>query len=126
MSNIPTPHIGCDDPSKIANTVLMPGDPLRARYIAENFLTDVTCFNEVRGMLGFTGFYGEKRISVMGSGMGMPSAMIYYNELFDFYDVGAIIRHGRSHPKRGAAEGYHHRFRRLHHQRDQPHPLHGL
>lgn len=94
MSNIPTPHIGCDDPSKIANTVLMPGDPLRARYIAENFLTGVTCFNEVRGMLGFTGFYGEKRVSVMGSGMGMPSAMIYYNELFDFYDVGAIIRVG--------------------------------
>ena len=70
----------------------MPGDPLRAKFIADNFLEDVTQFTETRGMLGFTGYYKGKRVSVMGSGMGIPSAMIYYNELFDFYDVDCIIR----------------------------------
>ncbi len=62
---------------EIAETVLMPGDPLRAKWIADTFLKDAFCYNEVRGMLGFTGFYGDKRISVQGSGMGIPSAMIY-------------------------------------------------
>ena len=94
MANIPTPHISCDDPARIAPTVLMPGDPLRAKFIAENYLKDPVCFNETRGMLGFTGTYEGKRVSVMGSGMGMPSAMIYYNELFDFYGVSCIIRVG--------------------------------
>ncbi len=94
MAQIPTPHIGCDDPALIAPTVLMPGDPLRAKFIAENYLKDPVCFNETRGMLGFTGTYAGKRVSVMGSGMGMPSAMIYYNELFDFFGVSCIIRVG--------------------------------
>lgn len=91
---IPTPHIGATSKDEIANTVLMPGDPKRAKFIAETFLTDVKCFTEVRGMLGFTGYYKGKRVSVMGSGMGIPSAMIYYNELFKFYDVKTIIRVG--------------------------------
>lgn len=91
---IPTPHIGATSKDQIANTVLMPGDPKRAKFIADTFLTDVECFTEVRGMLGFTGYYNGKRVSVMGSGMGIPSAMIYYNELFDFYDVQTIIRVG--------------------------------
>lgn len=91
---IPTPHIGATSKDQIANTVLMPGDPKRAKFIADNFLTDVECFNDVRGMLGFTGYYKGKRVSVMGSGMGIPSAMIYYYELFNFYDVQTIIRVG--------------------------------
>lgn len=77
-----------------AKTVLMPGDPLRAKYIAENFLTDVKCVNEVRGMLGFTGKYEGKEVSVMGHGMGIPSIGIYTYELFNFYDVDNIIRVG--------------------------------
>lgn len=91
---IPTPHIGATSKDEIANTVLMPGDPLRAKFIAETFLEDVTQFNNVRGMLGFTGFYKGKRVSVMGSGMGIPSALIYYHELFNFYGVETIIRIG--------------------------------
>lgn len=91
---IPTAHIGAKSKDEVANTVLMPGDPLRAKFIAETFLEDVTLFNEVRGMLGYTGYYKGKRVSVMGSGMGMPSAMIYYHELFNFYDVKTIIRIG--------------------------------
>lgn len=78
----------------IAEVVLMPGDPLRAKYIAENFLDNPVCFNEVRGMLGFTGLYKGKKISVMGSGMGMPSIGIYSYELYKFYDVKKIIRIG--------------------------------
>jgi purine-nucleoside phosphorylase len=78
----------------IAETVLMPGDPLRAKWIAESYLTDVTCYNRVRGMLGFTGNYRGKRISVQGSGMGVASAMIYYHELFKEYEVQHIIRVG--------------------------------
>lgn len=91
---IPTPHISAKSADEIAKTVLMPGDPLRAKFIAENFLEDVTQFNNTRGMLGFTGYYKEKKVSVMGSGMGIPSAMIYYNELFAGYDVDTIIRIG--------------------------------
>ena len=82
MSNIPTPHISCEDPSLIAPTVLMPGDPLRAKYIADNFLTDVICFTSTRNILGFTGYYNGKRISVMCSGMGMPSIGIYSYEIY--------------------------------------------
>ncbi len=94
MSNIPTPHIGCDNPSLIAKTVLMPGDPLRAKFIAETFLEDVTTFNTVRNILGYTGLYKGKKISVMASGMGMPSIGIYSYELFKFYDVETIVRIG--------------------------------
>lgn len=78
----------------IAKTVLMPGDPLRAKYIAETYLTEVKCFNSVRNMLGFTGKYNGKEISVMGSGMGMPSISIYSYELYQFYNVESIIRIG--------------------------------
>lgn len=94
MEKIPTPHIECTDPNQIASTVLMPGDPLRAKFLAENYLEQVDQFNAVRGMLGFTGTYQGKRVSVMGSGMGIPSALIYYHELFAFYDVEVIIRIG--------------------------------
>lgn len=88
-----TPH---NDAKKgdIAKTVLMPGDPLRAKFIAENYMEDVTCFNTVRNMLGFTGTYKGKKLSVMGSGMGMPSMGIYSYELFSMYDVDNIIRIG--------------------------------
>jgi len=79
---------------EIASTVLMPGDPLRAKFIANTFLEDVICFNEVRGMLGFTGYYGKKQISVMGSGMGIPTLSIYVNELVKEYGVQSIIRVG--------------------------------
>ena len=78
----------------IAKTVLMPGDPLRAKYIAETYLTEVKCFNSIRNMLGFTGKYNGKEISVMGSGMGMPSIGIYSYELYQFYNVESIIRIG--------------------------------
>ena len=94
MSNIPTPHIACTDPSLIAKTVLMPGDPLRAKYIADTYLTDVICFNTTRNMFGFTGYYNGKKITVMGSGMGQPSIGIYSYELFKFYDVETIVRIG--------------------------------
>ena len=77
-----------------AKTVLMPGDPLRAKYIAENFLTEARLVNEVRGMLAYTGSYNGKLVSVMASGMGMPSMGIYSYELFRFYDVENIIRIG--------------------------------
>ena len=72
----------------------MPGDPLRAKFIADTYLTDVKCFNTVRNMLGFTGKYNGKEVSVMGGGMGMPSVGIYTYELFNFYDVENIIRIG--------------------------------
>ena len=78
----------------IAKTVLMPGDPLRAKYIAETYLENPVCFNTVRNMLGYTGTYHGKKISVMGSGMGMPSIGIYSYELFHTYDVDNIIRIG--------------------------------
>ena len=88
-----TPHNSAEK-GDIAKTVLMPGDPLRAKFIAETFMTDIKCFNEVRGMLGFTGKYDGKEISVMGHGMGIPSIGIYTYELFNFYDVDNIIRVG--------------------------------
>ena len=88
-----TPHNGADK-GDIARTVLMPGDPLRAKYIADTDLEDVKCFNTVRNMFGYTGTYKGKRISVMGGGMGMPSIGIYSYELYHFYDVDAIIRIG--------------------------------
>ncbi len=88
-----TPHNGADK-GDIARTVLMPGDPLRAKYIADTYLEDVKCFNTVRNMFGYTGTYKGKRISVMGGGMGMPSIGIYSYELYHFYDVDAIIRIG--------------------------------
>ncbi len=93
MSFLPTPHISAKK-DEISNTVLMPGDPLRAKFIAENYLSDLHCFNCVRNMLGFTGIYKGQKISVMGSGMGMPSIGIYSYELFNFYDVESIIRVG--------------------------------
>jgi len=86
-------HIGAKE-GDIAETVLMPGDPLRAKYIAENFLTDPICYNEVRGMYGYTGLYKGKRVSVQGSGMGIPSISIYVNELINSYKVKNIIRVG--------------------------------
>lgn len=92
--NIPTPHIQVVELGIIAETVLMPGDPLRAKFIAETFLEDVVEFNQVRGMLGYTGTYKGKKISVMGSGMGMPSIGIYSYELYAFYGVKRIIRIG--------------------------------
>ena len=79
---------------EIADTVLMPGDPLRAKWIAETFLEDAFCYNKIRGMLGYTGTYKGQRISVQGSGMGMPSAMIYFHELIQDYGVKNIIRMG--------------------------------
>jgi purine-nucleoside phosphorylase len=91
---IPTPHIELKDKSLIAKTVLMPGDPLRAKYIADHFLKNVVQINNVRNMWGFTGYYGKKKVTVMGSGMGMPSIGIYSFELFKFYDVENIIRIG--------------------------------
>ena len=83
-SKIPTPHIGAKQ-GEIAETILLPGDPLRAKYIADHFLTEVSQFNSTRNMLGFTGNYKGKRVSVMGSGMGCPSIGIYSYELIHFY-----------------------------------------
>ena len=88
-----TPHNQAEK-GQIAKTVLMPGDPLRAKYIAENFLTEVQQFNEVRNMYGYTGKYQGREVSVMGSGMGMPSMGIYSYELYTKYDVERIIRIG--------------------------------
>jgi purine-nucleoside phosphorylase len=88
-----TPHIKAEK-NQIAKTVLMPGDPLRAKYIADTFLENVEQFNSVRNMYGFTGTYKGRRISVMGSGMGQPSIGIYSYELFKFFDVENIIRIG--------------------------------
>lgn len=88
-----TPHNQAEF-GQIAKTVLMPGDPLRAKYIAENFLDDPVEFNSVRNMLGYTGTYKGKRVSVMGSGMGIPSISLYAHELYSFYGVENIIRVG--------------------------------
>ena len=88
-----TPHNNAEL-GDIAKTVLMPGDPLRAKYIAETYLDNPVCFNTVRNMFGYTGTYKGKKVTVMGSGMGMPSIGIYSYELFKFYDVENIIRIG--------------------------------
>ncbi|MCD8012929.1 MAG: purine-nucleoside phosphorylase [Lachnospiraceae bacterium] len=93
MSQTPTPHIAAL-PGDFARTVLMPGDPLRAKHIAETFLEDAVLVNNVRGVNGYTGMYQGKKVSVMASGMGMPSIGIYSYELFHFYDVENIIRIG--------------------------------
>jgi len=91
--SVPTPHINAKV-GDFAKTVLMPGDPLRAKFIAETFLTDAVLVNNVRGIQGYTGTYNGKRVSVMASGMGMPSIGIYSYELFNFFDVDNIIRIG--------------------------------
>lgn len=88
-------HIGAKE-DQIAKTVLLPGDPLRAKFIADNFLENVVCYNEVRGMYGFTGTYKGKRVSVQGTGMGMPSISIYVNELITEYGAKNLIRIGTS------------------------------
>ena len=86
-------HIGAEQ-GQIAPTVLLPGDPLRAKYIAETMLEDVFCYNEVRGMLGYTGRYGDKSVSVQGTGMGIPTLSIYVHELVTEYHVKTLIRVG--------------------------------
>lgn len=96
-----TPHIEAQ-PGDIAETILLPGDPLRAKFIATHYLTDVLQFNRVRNMLGFTGYYQGKRVSVMGTGMGMPSMAIYSYELITNYGVKNLIRLGTA----GAMQGH--------------------
>jgi len=91
---IPTPHLEITNKDLLSKTVLMPGDPLRAKHIAETYLTDVVKINSVRNMLGYTGYYKGKKVTVMGSGMGMPSIGIYSYELYKFYGVENIIRVG--------------------------------
>lgn len=86
-------HINAKE-GEIAETVLLPGDPLRAKWIAETYLENATCYNEVRGMLGYTGTYNGKKISVQGTGMGMPSSMIYFTELIKDFGVKNLIRVG--------------------------------
>ena len=93
MSQTPTPHIGANY-GEIAETVIMAGDPLRAKFMAEKFLDNPVQFNNVRGMLGFTGTHNGRRVSVMGHGMGIPSIGIYTYELYNFYGVKTIIRVG--------------------------------
>ncbi len=96
-------HINAPE-GAIAESILLPGDPLRAKFIAENFLEDVVCYNEVRGMYGFTGTYKGKRISVQGTGMGIPSMSIYSTELIESYGVKNLIRVG-------TCGGYHERVK---------------
>lgn len=93
MANYPTPHINAT-PEDFAKTVLMPGDPLRSKFIAENFLTDAKLINNVRGVQGYTGTYEGTRVTVMASGMGMPSIGIYSYELYHFFGVENIMRIG--------------------------------
>ena len=93
MANIPTPHLGAHE-GEIAKKVIMAGDPLRAKFMAETFLENPVQYNSVRGMLGYTGTYKGKRVSVQGHGMGMPSIGIYSYELYNFYGVETIIRTG--------------------------------
>ena len=92
---VPTPHINANL-GDFAQTVIMPGDPKRSKFIAEKFLTDAKLVNDVRGVQGYTGFYNGKRVSVMAHGMGMPSISIYAYELYNFYGVKNIIRVGTS------------------------------
>ena len=91
--NTPTPHINAS-PEDFAKTVLMPGDPLRAKFIAETYLDNAVLVNNVRGIQGYTGDYKGKRVSVMASGMGMPSIGIYSYELYNYFGVDNIIRVG--------------------------------
>ena len=93
MANYPTPHINAK-PEDFGKTVLMPGDPLRSKFIAENFLQNAELINNVRGVQGYTGSYQGEKISVMASGMGMPSIGIYSYELFNFFGVEQILRVG--------------------------------
>ena len=93
MLTTPTPHISAK-PGDFAKTVLMPGDPLRSKFIAENFLENPVLVNNVRGVQGYTGYYKGKRVSVMASGMGMPAIGIYSYELYNFFGVESIIRVG--------------------------------
>lgn len=93
MANVPTAHIGAQL-GEIAETILLPGDPLRAKFIADNFLTDVKQFNATRNMFGYTGYYNGKRVSVMGTGMGCPSIGIYSYELIHYYGCKNLIRVG--------------------------------
>ncbi len=93
MSSIPTPHITAQL-GDFAETVLMPGDPKRSKFIAEHFLADARLVNDIRGVQGYTGYYNGKRVSVMASGMGIPSIAIYSYELFNYYGVKNIIRVG--------------------------------
>lgn len=93
MNKIPTPHIEAKE-GEIAKTVIMAGDPLRAKFMAEKYLYNPTIYNQVRGMFGYTGTYKGKRVSIQGHGMGIPSIGIYTYELFNFYDVDTIIRVG--------------------------------
>ncbi|WP_100447547.1 purine-nucleoside phosphorylase [Glycomyces xiaoerkulensis] len=88
-----TAHIAAE-PGDIAETVLLPGDPLRAKWIAETFLSDAECYSEVRGMYGYTGTYRGRRVSVQGTGMGQPSASIYTHELLDQFGVRTVVRVG--------------------------------
>lgn len=95
MHNVsPSTCIELKEGTHVAKTVLMPGDPLRAKYVAEHYLENPVLFNDVRNMFGYTGVYEGREISVMGSGMGMPSFTLYAYELFHFFDVEAIIRIG--------------------------------
>ena len=93
QKNIPTPHIKAEK-GEVARVVLMPGDPLRSEFVAKNFLESPVLFNNVRGVQGYTGYWNGERVSVMASGMGMPSIGIYSYELYNFYDVDCIIRIG--------------------------------
>ncbi len=93
MIKIPTPHNEAES-GQIAKVVIMPGDPLRAKYIAEKYLTDVVCYNKIRNMFGFTGYYNGVKVSIQASGMGIPSMGIYSKELFEGYGVDTIIRIG--------------------------------
>lgn len=93
MTKINTPHISAS-PEDFAKTVLMPGDPLRSKFIAESFLENAVLVNNIRGVQGYTGYYKGKRVSVMASGMGMPAIGIYSHELFNTFGVGSIIRVG--------------------------------
>lgn len=90
----PSASIELKEGTHVAKVVLMPGDPLRAKFIAENYLENPVLFNDVRNMLGYTGTYAGKEVSVMGSGMGMPSFVLYATELFDYFGVEAILRVG--------------------------------
>ena len=91
---IPTAHIAATSKDAFAKTVLMPGDPLRSKFIAETYLENAVLVNDSRGVQGYTGYYKGKKVSVMASGMGQPSLGIYSYELFNFYDVSSIIRVG--------------------------------